>query len=257
MQYRALGNTGLTVSLIGLGTVKFGRNEGVKYPKPFDIPSDLHIVKLLMCAQELGINLLDTAPAYGSSEERLGKLIKDSRKEWILSTKVGEEFINGGSHYNFTPEHANMSIKRSLKRLNTDYLDIVLVHSDGNDIHNIQHFGILDYLLELKTHGLIRAFGMSTKTVEGGLLATEKSDVVMVTYNPLYTLEQPVIAHAFNLNKGVLIKKALASGHIQQISSVDPVATALAFIAQEPGVSSIILGTLDLKHLSHNVSCIN
>ncbi len=257
MQHRILGNTDLTVSLIGLGTVKFGRNEGVKYPKPFEIPSDAHISKLLACAQELGINLLDTAPAYGNSEERLGKFIKDSRKEWILATKVGEEFINGESCHNFTPEHANTSIKRSLKRLHTDYLDIVLVHSDGNDVHNIQHFGILDYLFELKKQGIIRAIGMSTKTVEGGLLAIEKSDVVMVTYNPIHTIEQPVIAKAFTLNKGILIKKALASGHIQQIPGSDPVATSLQFISKEPGVSSIILGTLDLKHLIYNVGMVS
>lgn len=257
MQQRALGNTGLTVSLIGLGTVKFGRNEGVKYPKPFEIPDDAHIEKLLFCAQELGINLLDTAPAYGNSEERLGKLLKSARKEWVLTTKVGEEFIQGESHYNFTPEHADLSIKRSLKRLNTDYLDVVLVHSDGNDVHNIQHFGILDYLFELKAQGLIRAFGMSTKTVEGGLLAAQKSDVVMVTYNPIQTEEQPVIAAAFTLNKGIFIKKALASGHIQKIPGADPIAVSLQFIAEEPGVSSIILGTLDPKHLIHNASCVN
>lgn len=257
MQQRALGNTGLNVSLIGLGTVKFGRNEGVKYPKPFELPEDAHIEMLLDCARDLGINLLDTAPAYGNSEERLGKLLKNTRKEWILTTKVGEDFIEGDSYYDFTPEHAEASIKRSLKRLNTDYLDIVLVHSDGNDIYNIQHFGILDYLFELKSQGLIRAFGMSTKTVEGGILAAQKSDVVMVTYNPIHTEEQSVIATAFTLNKGILIKKALASGHIQKIPGADPVAVSLQFIAEEPGVSSIILGTLNPVHLAHNVSCLN
>lgn len=248
------------ISPIGLGTVKFGRNQGVKYPKSFELPSDKEIVNLLSLARELNINLLDTAPAYGVSEERLGLLFGNSnllgthsRKDWILSTKVGEEFLNGESSYNFTPEHARFSIERSLSRLKTDYLDIVLVHSDGNDVHNIQHFGILDCLADIKQAGLIRAFGMSTKTVAGGILAVEKSDAVMVTLNPLEKTEIPVIEHAHKLNKMVFIKKALASGHIHKIPGEDPVKASLQFIFETPGVTSVIIGTLNPEHLKQAV----
>ncbi len=256
MQKNQLGNTGIEVSAIGLGTVKFGRNQGVKYPNSFELPDDKAIRQLLHCARDLGINLLDTAPAYGSSEERLGTLLKGCRQEWVLATKVGEEFIDGNSYFDFTPEHTAMSVKRSLQRLKTDYLDIVLVHSDGNDVYNIGHFGILECLQDLKQQGLIRAFGMSIKTIEGGLLAVAKSDVVMVTYNPLHVEEQPVIAQAYAANKGVFIKKSLESGHIEKLQNADPVAFALQFILQEPGISSIIVGTLNQKHLEHNVACI-
>jgi aryl-alcohol dehydrogenase-like predicted oxidoreductase len=249
---KLLGNTGIEVSVIGLGTVKFGRNQGVKYPEAFQLPDDKHLLNLLACAKDLGINLLDTAPAYGTSEERLGQLLKNTRKDWVITGKVGEEFINGESVYNFTPEHAKISIERSLKRLNTDYLDAVLVHSDGNDIDNIQHYGILDFLQTLKKSGSIRSFGVSTKTVEGGLLALSQSDMAMVTFNPIYTLEQPVIAKAFQLNKGILIKKALASGHLDQIPGADPVKASLQFILKEPGVTSIILGTIIPTHLEQN-----
>ena len=69
---RILGSTGLEVSTLGLGTVKFGRNSGVKYPNQFDLPDDEQIRQLLAQASDHGMNLLDTAPAYGSSEERLG-----------------------------------------------------------------------------------------------------------------------------------------------------------------------------------------
>ncbi len=254
---KPLGNTGLNVSVLGLGTVKFGRNQGVKYPEPFEIPEDNHLLNLLSCAKDLGINLLDTAPAYGNSEERLGSLIRPQRKNWIITTKVGEEFINGQSIYNYTPEHTLMSIERSLKRLQTDFLDVVLVHSDGHDVYNINHFGILDVLSDLKQKGMIQAFGMSTKTVEGGLLALSLSDVVMVTYNPIETVERPVITKAHELQKGILIKKALASGHVSKIPGSDPVQSSLQFILKEPGVSSIILGTLNPKHLTHNVTCLS
>src|SRR3990167_1121694 len=98
MKKMQLGNTGMQVSALGLGTVKFGRNQQVKYPEAFVLPSDQEILNLLACAQDLGINLLDTAPSYGSSEERLGRLLKGQRKNWILSTKVGEEFVNAASH---------------------------------------------------------------------------------------------------------------------------------------------------------------
>ena len=256
MQQKILGNTGIAVSTLGLGTVKFGRNTAIKYPQAFELPDDQDLSRLLDSARNLGINLIDTAPAYGHSEARLGTLLYGSRKNWVIVSKVGEEFINGDSIYNFTPEYAEKSIYHSLKQLKTDYLDVVLVHSDGNDVYNIEHFGILHFLSQLKKKGLIRAFGMSTKTVEGGLLALEQSEVVMVTYNPIEITEQPVIAKAFELNKGVLIKKALASGHIQKIPGSDPIKTALQFILQEPGISSIILGTLDPQHLAHNVACI-
>lgn len=257
MQEKYLGSTLIKVSPIGLGTVKFGRNQGVKYPTAFELPGDQQILTLLAVARDLGINLLDTAPAYGSSEERLGKLLAGSRQEWIISTKVGEEFINGESTYNFSPKHAEMSIERSLERLKTDYLDLVLIHSDGNDMQNIEDLELLHYLSGLKQKGLIRAFGVSTKTVEGGIFAAEHSDVVMVNYNPLETAERSVIAKAFELGKGIFIKKALASGHLQKIPGADPVKTALQFILQEPGVSSIIVGTLDPVHLTHNIACVN
>lgn len=256
MKKNLMGDSGISVSQLGLGTVKFGRNQGVKYPNAFSIPEDKKILSLLSYATDLGINLLDTAPAYGTSEERLGLLLGKTRKNWILSTKVGEEFCQGVSSYIFTPEHTRYSIERSLKRLKTDYLDIVLVHSDGNDVYNIKHFGILECLADIKKQGLIRAFGMSTKTVEGGLLAAQESDVVMVTYNPLETIELPVIQHACQHKKGVFIKKALASGHLPQLKGIDPVAESYQFIFREPGVTSIIVGTLNESHLLHNASCL-
>jgi len=91
---RQLGQTGLAVSCLGLGTVKIGRNQEVKYPISFPLPRDNDVSDLLATAKDLGINLLDTAPAYGSSEQRLGRLLRD-RDDWVICTKVGEEFTGG------------------------------------------------------------------------------------------------------------------------------------------------------------------
>src|SRR5690606_33729328 len=90
--HRPLGSTGFKVSPLGLGTVKLGRDQGVKYPTGFTIPGDDDASLLLAQARELGINLIDTAPAYGRSEERLGPLLRGQRDEWVIVSKVGEEF---------------------------------------------------------------------------------------------------------------------------------------------------------------------
>ncbi|MGB2246097.1 MAG: aldo/keto reductase [Alcanivorax sediminis] len=249
---RPLGNTGLTVSALGLGTVKIGRDKGVKYPSSFTIPEDKAVVELIARARDLGINLIDTAPAYGHSESRLGQLLTQ-RQDWIIVTKVGEEFDNGSgeSHFDFSPEHVRNSVERSLKRLNTDYLDCVLIHSDGNDMAIIEQ-GTLDALNELKKAGLIRATGMSTKTVEGGITTLQHSDIAMVTYNLQHHEEIPVIEHAAAHHKGILIKKAFASGHLAG-DVADPVQESLNQILGTPGVGSIIAGTINPGHLQENV----
>lgn len=251
---RALGDTGLEVSILGLGTVKFGRNQGVKYPRDFRLPDDREAALLLALAKDLGVNLIDTAPAYGSSEERLGQLLEGQRQDWLICTKIGEEFVGGESVFDFTPEHVRASIERSLQRLRTEVLDILLVHSDGNDEDIIRRFGTLDALTELKRAGKLRAFGMSTKTLAGGLLAAEKSDLVMVTWNLREATDLPVIDYCKRHHKGVLIKKALASGHLATAGGADPVADSFRLILAHPGVSSVIVGTIDPAHLSANAA---
>lgn len=243
---KVLGSCGLQVSQLGLGTVKFGRNTGVKYPYSFAIPDDDYLKKLLNTAKEFNINLLDTAPAYGNSEDRLGKLLKEDRKDWIICSKVGEEFHNGESIFNFTKNYIIKSVERSLKRLNTDHLDILLIHSDGNDEEIINKFAVFEILQYLKQHGLIRSFGMSIKTVAGGLLTVKLADVVMLEYNINYLEQHPVIIAAAKNKKGVLIKKAFGSGHL----AVKP---NLELIFNMPGIHSTIIGTINLDHLTENV----
>lgn len=252
---RPLGSTELNVSAIGLGTVKLGRNTDIKYPHAFALPDDKQAANLLALAKDLNINTLDTAPAYGDSEERLGKLLQGQRQQWIIVGKAGEEYVGQQSKYDFTREHIFKSIHRSLKRLKTDYIDLLLIHSDGNDLDIINNYDVFNTLAMAKQQGLIRYTGMSTKTVAGGILTIQNSDVAMVTYNPVNTDELEVISTAKNLKKGILIKKALVSGHIDQIDHTKPVQHAMDFIFKEPGVSSVILGTINPQHLASNVQC--
>jgi len=256
MHYRNLGQTGIQVSVIGLGTTKLGRNQGVKYPTAFDLPSDDSVIELLTVAKDLGVNLLDTAPAYGSSEERLGKALKGQRQDWIIGTKVGEDFDDRQSSFNFTAEHFELSIKRSLQRFNTDYLDIVLVHSNGDDMRLIKEDGVLEILNHFKQQGLIRATGMSTKTVDGGIAALAQADCVMMTYHPEYLDEVPVLDFAKEHSKGVLIKKTLASGHAVVDAKSLTLQQRFEFILEQPAVSSMVVGTINPNHLQQNVAAL-
>ena len=245
MELRALGKTGLRVSPIGLGTTKLGRNEGVKYPQPFELPSDAQIEALLEVARSCGVNLIDTAPAYGTSEERLGRLIRD-RDEWVIVTKAGESFEGGESHFDFTPEGVRASVARSLERLRTSWLDVVLLHSNGDDEFVLERSGALEALMQLRDEGFVRAIGASTKTVEGGLLASRTCDVVMVALDRDDRSQLPGVEAARRSGAGVLVKKALASGHDGSPSQ------AIAHAIGVPGVSSVVVGTIDPDHLREN-----
>lgn len=249
---RPLGKTSMEVSALGFGTVKLGRNEGVKYPEGFSIPDDQAALALISHARDLGINLIDTAPAYGNSEQRLGTLLAGQRDQWLICSKVGEEFENGSSHFNFTPEHTAFSIERSLERLRTEVIDMVLVHSDGDDLRIINELGTLQALSELKRRGLIRAYGMSTKTVAGGIAAASECDIVMLTYNLVQQEEVEVLDACAEYGAAALIKKALASGHLAE-NFEDPVQASMDLVFSHPATASAIIGTISKEHLTANV----
>lgn len=245
--WRSLGQTDLTISPIGLGTVKFGRNTDVKYPSSFKLPDNSQLDALVRTAKELGINFLDTAPAYGGSEKKIGEIIQADRSDWVISTKVGEQYENGVSKFDFSAEATRASIEHSLHCLRTDYLDIVLIHLHENDEHTLLHSDVVGELVKLKEKGMIRSIGASTKTVAGGLLALDLTDLVMVTYNPQDTTQSAVLETAHERGKGVIVKKALASGHASNI------AKNLEFVLGRKGVSSAIVGTINPQHLRANV----
>jgi aryl-alcohol dehydrogenase-like predicted oxidoreductase len=251
---RPLGSTGLRVSPLGLGTVKLGRNQGVKYPAQFQLPDDARALALLNQAREAGINLIDTAPAYGSSEERLGPLLRGQRQHWVIVSKVGEEFDNGASHFDFSPAHTRFSLERSLRRLRTEHIELLLVHSNGQDVEILRNSGVYETLAQLKQEGKIGAYGLSGKTVEGGLLALQQGDCAMVTYNLAEQAEKPVLDYAAAHGKAILVKKALASGHACLAPGSDPLRASFELIFAHPGVSSAIIGTINPQHLADNVA---
>ncbi len=254
MRQRPLASTGLSVSALGLGTVKFGRNQQVKYPAAFDLPSDGEILSLLDLAREEGINLLDTAPAYGASEERLGRLLGPRREEWVLVSKAGEEFRDGVSHFDFSAAAVAASIDRTLSRLRTDRVDCLLLHSDGNDLDVLDRSGALEALAAAKSAGKILAAGISSKTVAGGRRAVELGlDAVMVAYSPWHREEEPVLDAAASSGTAVFVKKALGSGWFGgEAPPGNPVEAAFGFAFAHPATTAAIVGTINPAHLREN-----
>ena len=241
----------LNLSPLALGTVKIGRNQAMKYPNAYELPSDKEVLELLDLAEQLGINCLDTAPAYGIAEERLGKLIKGEK--WLISTKTGEEFENGKSFFDFSQKHTLFSVERSLKRLKKDYLDLVFIHSNGEDKKIITESDCLETLFKLKEQGKIRAVGFSGKTNEGAMLAIKNGvDALMLTLNPEYQEELPAIMEAEKKEIMVFIKKSFGSGHLIKNYGLEK----LAEFAFSYPITSLILGTINPKHLKENVEAV-
>ncbi|MFN7021325.1 MAG: aldo/keto reductase [Phycisphaerales bacterium] len=261
MELRSLGSTGLRVGVIGLGTVKLGRNRGVKYPggDGFLLPTDEEAAVLFRTAAGLGINLIDTAPAYGTSEERIGTIMSANRwfggrDRWVVCGKAGEEFdtTSATSRHDFAPAAIAASVERSLRRLRIERLDLLLLHSDGRDGWIINDSGAVDALERMKERGDIGGWGLSAKTAEGAERALERGcDALMVALNAGDTTMLPVIEAARSRPGGacaVLIKKALESGR-----AIDA-AAAVRFALAPAGVSSVIIGTLNPAHLRANAA---
>ncbi len=246
MVNRELGRTGLGVSPIGFGAFKIGRNEGIKYPRDYDLPDDETASLLLNGVFDLGITYIDTAPAYGSSEQRIGKAIAHRRRELVISTKVGETFESGRSTFDFSAAGVRDSVQRSLQRLRTNVIDLVFAHSNGRDLAVLEDTDVVATLHALRDEGLVRAIGFSGKTVGGAAAALDWADAIMVEYHLENRAHEPVIAQAAAAGVGVVVKKGLASGHL---SAGD----AIRFVLANPGVSSMLVGSLSLEHLEENV----
>jgi aryl-alcohol dehydrogenase-like predicted oxidoreductase len=247
MVKRRLGRSAIEVTPISFGAFKIGRNTGVKYPQGYDLPDVDAVARLIDGLLDLGINYIDTAPAYGLSEQRLGAALGQRRDEVVLSTKVGETFDDGRSTYDFSGQGIRESVQRSLQRLRTERIDLVLIHSDGDDMRIQTQTDAVPTLTALRDEGVVRAIGLSGKTVQGARAALSWSDVLMVEYNDRDRAHAGVIAEAAQRGVGIVVKKGLASGRLAPEQ-------AIRFVLGTPGVSSLVVGSLSLDHIRDNVA---
>ncbi len=208
MEYRTLGRTGLRVSAIGLGTMVHAGHFGPM--------KDEESLSSIDAALDLGVNFIDTSDAYGAgySETLLGKALKGRRDKVILTTKGGNTMVgpNRGKR-DFSTAYINRVMDESLKRLQTDYVDLYQLHNPTVDI--IQQGEVWELLEKRKKEGKIRHYGVSINKVEEGLAAVKggRADTIQVEYN---MLEQDFAGEVFPLaqkdNVGVIARVPLRRG---------------------------------------------
>lgn len=244
MSPRSFSN--LAINPIAFGAFKIGRNVKTKYPAAYDMPDLKTVDPLLNTILDLGINLIDTAPAYGESESRIGQTIAHRRAEYFLSSKVGETFREGQSHYDYSAAAVRASVHESLQRLRTDHLDFVFIHSNGDDQRIMNETDCVATLQSLRDEGAIHHIGMSGKTVAGAAAALAWADAIMVEYHVNDTSHEEVIAQAARQGATVLVKKGLASGQIAA-------GKAIPFVLKNSGVTSLVIGTLNVDHIRENL----
>ena len=232
------------VSVIGWGAFKIGRNEGIKYPTPYDLPSDAEANRLIHAVVDMGIGVIDTAPAYGLSEARLGAALGAARERIFLSTKAGERFEDGRSTYDFRERAVEASVAESLDRLRTDRVDCVWVHSDGTDLAILRDGGAIRALAAARERGQVRSIGFSPKTLAGAMAALDDArvDALMVELHPRESSMLPAVQRAGAEGRAVFVKKPLASGHLTP-------AEAIPWILRHPEVTCVVVGGLNAERL--------
>ena len=155
MNKRVLGRIGIEVSEISFGTVSLGLPYGIGIKGQEDMLSESGSIELLQSALDKGINYFDTARGYGCSEERLGKAFKDRRKDVVICTKYA--FSYDGNKQLFPDkrqkEVIDTSIKESLAALQTDYIDVYMIHNAS--------------LKVLSNQAIVEAFRSRLKTIAG------------------------------------------------------------------------------------------
>jgi len=168
MEYRPLGRTGLEVSAVGLGAWEIGgavsivlAGRGV-VPHGYGSADDRESIRLVHRCEELGINFVDTAPAYGRdghSEQVLGQALKGRRDRWIVATKGGHGSTEGKLWSDFSKARLLSQMDESLTRLQTDRVDVYLLHNPRPE--DIARGECLEALAQLKDQGKARSVGVS------------------------------------------------------------------------------------------------
>lgn len=228
-----------------MGTVKLGRNTKVKYPQPFELPTPKEALDILENALELGINFFDTAPAYGASEHAMAPFVIKNRDRIILSSKCGETFDGNNSTYDFSSKSIQNSVESSLRNLQTDYLDVLLLHSDGKDTQIFHETDVLSTMIRLKEQGKTRSIGISLKSISGVSRAAEVMDVIMAPMNSEDDSLGEELSNAHNRGCGIIAIKGLRSGHLNGAS----VEESVRFVLKNIFIDVLVVGTLNKDHL--------
>ena len=222
MKYRRLGKTEILVSEIGFGAWGIG---GIsKGATSYGQTDDKLSVKALNCAIDNGINFFDTSNVYGAghSESLIGKTFLKFRDRVLIATKVG--LINYDEPADFSLNNLSTSLQGSLKRLKTDYIDLLQLHNPSSYIMKY-HQDILAWVDQLKQKGIIRAFGVSVRSPKEGIEAIEQ-----------------LKAESIQVNLNLLDHRAVESGLMKSALT-----NQVSLIARTPLCFGFLSGKLDKK----------
>lgn len=271
MKYKQLGTSELNISRLSLGGMSFHTEDQAK--------------PIIHEALDLGINYFDTADLYdkGENERVIGKLLKDQRQNIILATKVGNQWREDGSGWDWNPskDYIKTAVKQSLKRLQTDYIDLYQLH--GGTIEDPMEEAI-EAFEELQQEGLIRYYGISSIRHNVIREYVDRSKVVsnMMQYSLLDRRpEEFALAHLAQHKVGVLVRGGIAKGLLanktaraylgHEASRVEAVQNlldqnltssqqrtdlALAYCWQHPAVASIVVGASSPMQLRQNAKAL-
>jgi len=258
MEKRILGKTGLSVSILGFG----GAEIGYRVPTM----SEKTVEKILMEALETGLNTIDTAECYNKSEELIGSALGKRRSAVHIFTKCGH-----GKNYMddaWEPSDLQASIDRSLKRLRTDYIDLLQLHSCSQDI--LARGEVIEVLQKARKSGKTRFIGYSGDSKDAlyaincGAFDTLQTSINIADQEAL----QLTLPLALEKNMGVIVKRPIANAAFSYKSKPDfdyavpywerlqklkydfingdtrhTAAVALRFTLSVPGVHTAIVGT--------------
>lgn len=253
---RTLGRTGVPVTVMTLGTAPCGFAKGVTIQD---------IARIVNVAIDLGINSVDTAPAYEKAEEGVGLALGQRRKDVFLATKVGAD----------TVEAAEESLANSLRLLKTDFVDLLYFHSLGNrKLESAREAeGAFTWLLKQKQAGKCRFIGVSGHHLPQlfpGFLESGDVDVLLTVVNFVdrhtYRFEEQVLPVAEKHNVGIVAMKVFGGARRSAGSYGNPQAppeldvthlpAAIRYALGVPGVATLNLGAHNEEQVRQNVEMV-
>ncbi len=208
MKYNRYTNHSPFVSEIGFGAWQLGINSGWKGM------SEKEAIEMVQASIDYGVNFFDTAPNYGlgTSEIRLGKALTNyDRTKLVINTKFGH---TDSGELNFSSEYIRDSIDGSLRRLQTDYLDSVIIHNPPLEYLDGRKNSHYDILEQLKREGKIKAYGASLDTFDEMMLFldTTNGEVIEAFFNILHQNTARAFETAKKKGVSIIAKVPLDSG---------------------------------------------
>jgi len=270
-----LGGTGLEVTQLGYGSM------GIRGPKTWGVRvvSDEDADRILNRVLDAGINFIDTAPDYGMSEQRIGTYISSRRDEYYLATKCGCAYTQHDDHIEidhvWKREVVERNIETSLRRLRTDYVDLLQFH--GGDAEALQRQGLIDALIDFRDQGIIKFIGSSSSLPNlPGLIELGVFDTFQIPYSCLAPQHHDLITQAAESGAGIIIRGGIAHGgpdaEIQRPAlndvwtraNLDEVLPAgiqraeliLRYTLAHPHCHTTIVGTCNPVHLDENLAAV-